>query len=373
MALTNSLAARVMDLASALEKKTSAGNSMKNIYHDHLELLRDIKIQSSPVISFYVPLKWNDSEPSKTYSGLVKTANGFLKGGHFKLKIITPEWEKWAKQGTVTLAIFHHDGVTNLVPIPTRMQPRVVVSNSFHVKPIITAANEYIDGLLLHFNKSGASSYRINPIGEFLLDSYLPSKMLPKNDWPVKIERASLREFLEFLILEISRSTDNSTKILGITGAEFSELRSESFWKRTKLPVCFLDDSFKSAIPENAFSSMRLRLSHIINERHSQSVLDALKTNPASQEGLVLKDLGIKILNKEINHLCVSLDDMHYGELDVKTGQTKVNEFQSNLTYDDLLDDLVELAIDNGIKVSVVPKKYLPIGKSFVASKMEKE
>jgi hypothetical protein len=59
---------------------------------------------------------------------------------------MTPEWERWMKQGTVTLAFFHHAGVTNLIPIPTRMQPRVVVANSYHVKPFVTAADEHIDG-----------------------------------------------------------------------------------------------------------------------------------------------------------------------------------------------------------------------------------
>ena len=342
---------------------------MSNVYHDHLEHLRSIKMGNSPAVSMYIPLKWADYTPGKIFSVLVKAANSLLeRGGHPKLDLSTPEWERWTKQGTITLAVFHYAGVTNFIPIPTRMQPRVVVANSFHVKPIVTAAHEYVDALLLHFNESGASLYRVNPVGENLIDSYLPTEVIPKYDWPSKIDRSSLREFLEFLNQEVRGSLQGTTKILGITGSSFTELRSESFWKKTKLPISFLDDSFKVAVPQNAFSIMRLRLSQIVNEKYSKAVLDAVKSGPTSQDLMSVRVLGTKILNKEINHLCVSLDHMHFGELDFKTGEVTVNKTQKNSKDDDLLDDLVELAIDNGIKVSVVPKKYLPNGRSFVAS-----
>lgn len=341
---------------------------MSNIYHEHLDNLRGIKIKSFPVVSMYIPLKWSDCSPGKMFSSLVKAADEvLLMKGHSRLEVNTPEWERWIKQGTVTLAIFHHAGMTSLIPLPTRMQPRVVVANSFHVKPILTASNEYIDGLLLHFNESGASLYRVNPVGENLIDSYLPSKILPKFDWPTRLDRGSLREFLVFLKNEVKGSMLTTTKIIGITGSTFSELRSDSFWKTTKLPIIFLDDSFKVALPQNAFSIMRLRLSQLVNEKHSDAVLQAGKAT-SSQDSLSMCGLGEKILNKEIHHLCVSLDDMHFGKLDMKTGQVTVNKSPRNSNDDDLLDDLVELAIDNGIKVSVVPKKYLPKGRSFVAS-----
>jgi hypothetical protein len=342
---------------------------MSNIYHDHLKYLRKIKTNSSPAISIYVPLRLNDLSPGKLFSALVKAADSLLlKEGWPKLELTTPEWDRWIKQGTLTLAIFHHAGVTSLIPIAIKMQPRVVVANSFHVKPIITAANEYIDSLLLHFHESGASLYRLNPIGETLLDSYLPSKVLSRHDWPVKLDSGSTRDFLEFLNQEVRGSVKNTTKILGITGSGFSNLRPKSFWETIKLPISFLDDSFQLAVPQNGFSIMRLRLSQIVNEKHSKAVLDALRNSPASQDKFSLRGLGTRILNKEINHLCVSLDDMQFGELDIKTGHASLNKFQSNTNDDDLLDDLVELAVNNGIKVSVVPKKYLPSSRSFVAS-----
>jgi hypothetical protein len=113
---------------------------------------------------------------------------------------------------------------------------------------------------------------------------------------------------------------------------------------------------------------MHLKLSQMVNQKHLEAVLDTAKWDPNSHDGLSVSALGAKILNKEIDHLCVSLDDMHFGQLDFETGEIRVNKIQKDSTDDDLLDDLVELAIDQGIKVSVVPRKYLPRGKIFLAS-----
>lgn len=342
---------------------------MSNIYHDHLNQLRSIKTNAIPAVSLYVPLKWSDFLPGKIYSALLKAADELMaKSGHPKLEIVTPQWDRWAKQGTVTLALFHHNGVTTMIPLPTRMQPRVVVANSFHVKPIITASHEYVEALLLHFNDTGASLYRINPVGEVLVDSYLPSEILPKTDWPASSDRESIRDFLEFLQHEVKGSIEKTTKLLGVTGASFTELQSESFWKTTKLPVAFYSDSFRSAVPQDALSIVRLRLAKMINEKHTQSVSKAWNMPNDSVMQFSVEALLAKILNNEIKHLCVSLDCMYFGEIDSETGEVIVNDAQLNTTDDDILDDLVELAIDKGIEVSVVPKKYLPLGRSFVAS-----
>lgn len=93
---------------------------------------------------------------------------------------------------------------------------------SFHIKPIVAASHEYVDSHLLHFNESGASLYMINPVSETLIDSYLPSEILPMTDWTARIDRQSLREFLEFLHQEVRGSILSTTKILGITGASFT-------------------------------------------------------------------------------------------------------------------------------------------------------
>ena len=341
---------------------------MTNIYNDHLDKLIKINKSEDPAISLFIPLKWEDLSPQRIFSALVKTANNLLeKDGYLKLNLETPSWEQWAKQGTITLAIFHQNGLTHIIPLPTRMQPRVIVAKSFHVKPIVTASHEYVDALLLHFSENGGSLFRVHPAGEFLIDSYLPSEIVPKSNWPHRLDRQQFLEFMEFLAQEIKGYIKPSTKFLAITGTGYPELRSELCWKKIKLPIFFYDELFKIKVPKNTLSAARLKLSEIIHEIHLKNVLNTLHERDWQGHNN-LKQLAPKILKKEITKLCVSLDCMQFGFLDKSTGEVVMNKSQQNSSDDDILDDLIELAIERGIEISVVPKKFLPHGRSFVAS-----
>jgi hypothetical protein len=64
-----------------------------------------------------------------------------------------------------------------------------------------------------------------------------------------------------------------------------------------------------------------------------------------------------KIKAKSFKTLIVSLDDMLFQE---GGGIKNISSYQKNHRDDDVLDDLVELAIQQRIKVGVVPKQYLP-------------
>jgi hypothetical protein len=342
---------------------------MSNIYNDHLNILRNIKINFGPAISIYIPLKSSLCTPQKTFSSLIKTADNLLvKDGYPKLKISAPEWEKWIKQGTATLAIFHYLGFTHIVSLPIVMHPRVVVANSFHIKPIVNAANEFIDALMVHFFNGGASLYRVNATEEFLIDTYIPNSLPTKIDWPYSLERIERREFLIFIQNELKKNINDNTRFISITGADYPELTSETFWKNLKLPIFYLNDSFKFPVPYNGITMMKVRLTTLIKNNHLEVIQQNSKNIPLSTNTSWLKELTQKILNKKIKHICVSLDEMIFGELNPESGKTVIHKRQSNIKDDDLLDDLIELALDNGIKVSVIPEKFLPFGSKLLVS-----
>ena len=306
---------------------------MSNIYDEHLAKLRRIKSNEMPAISIFIPLKFSEFSPGKIFSALIKSADNLLvKSGHPKLNLQVPEWEVWLKQGTVTLALFHHNGVSHLIPLPTKMQPRVVVADSFHIKPVVSASHEYVDALLLHFNESGASLFQVQPAGESHLETYLPSEIVPKTDWPLHLERQDFREYLEFLRQEIRGFIRPSTKFIGITGTGYPELRSEIFWKKLNLKAYFFDESFRVAIPQNTLAITRLRLSQIINEIHTQNVINSIAERELSEDQ-GLRYLAPKIIKNEIRKLCVSLDCMHFGHLEPETGELTFNRILQMTTF----------------------------------------
>jgi hypothetical protein len=340
---------------------------MNNIYQTHSLKLSGIDGKNEPLISLFIPLRFVDSPQSRIFSYLLKAANMLLsKEGHLKLELDHPDWSRWIRQGAVTLAIYKGAGITTIIPLPIKMPPRVVVAKSFHVKPLIASSICVQEALLLHYSEVGASLYRITCGDEKLIDTYLPSRTKLKGAWMAELEREEIIEFIDFLKLEVKSYRQSSTKLLAISGSRDSLTASQEFWKDTQLDIVELEDSPRHLYPENAIAMTRMKISNEINGSFNKEVEMVL--NEALMEQHSLSDLGQKIINCEITKLCVSLEDMHFGELNQVTGIAVEKETQSTTQDDDLLDDLIELAIKQKVQVSVVPKKYLPRGRTYLAS-----
>jgi hypothetical protein len=340
---------------------------MTNFYDEHIARLRLLNTGDHPAVSMFIPLRNSELFPNKIFFALIKAANSILqKEGYSKLEIVQPNWNDWAEDRTGTLAIYHYGDQTHLIPLPMKMDPRFVVASSFHIKPLITASNDYCDGLVLHFNGSGASLYSVNPLGHSLVDHYLPSfsSTILNKDWPTTLNREALRNFLEFIFLQVKNSMSKTTRFVGITGQSFHELRSETFWNRLNTNVLYIDESFNTEIPFNSFSLINFRISQFLREKYQIAVQLGLKSIEENQHSY--EDVWKKLISGKIKYLCVSLDEMHFGEVNRHSGEIIINRFQQNTRDDDVLDDLVELAISKGVEVNVVPKKYLPQGRAFV-------
>jgi len=340
---------------------------MSNLYEEHLTRLRTLKTGDHPAVSMFIPLRNSELFPSKIFIALTKAANSILqKEGYSKLELAQPNWKDWEGYRTGTLAIYHYGGQTHFVPLPMKMDPRFVVANSFHIKPLLTASIDYCDGLVLHFNGRGASLYSVNLLGHSLIDHYLPSfsSTILSKDWPITLNREALRDFLEFIFMQVKNSISKTTKFVGITGQSFHELRSETFWSRLKTDVLYIDESFSAEIPFNSFSLINFRISQFLREKYQSAVQMGVKSIEGNHHSY--GDIWRKLISGKLKYLCVSLDEMHFGEVKRDSGEIIINRFQKNSRDDDVLDDLVELAISKGVEVNVVPNRYLPQGLAFV-------
>jgi hypothetical protein len=341
---------------------------MMNVYEKHLLQIQALPQKDRSRISLFVPVLWGDSSPEMLFRALVKTANGLLlKDAKPQLSIASPDWDQWKTQGTMTLAIYIDGGVVHSIPLPLHMPPRVVVAESFHVKPLVAAAQGMINGIHVHFHEMGASVYRVNAGDCILIETYLPSKSHQKGDWTLNLDRSELIDFLCFLRKEVRAVQNPQTRILGISGLPETLLRSPGVWKGIKLQIFNLEDSAKKLYPEKALGQVRVHLVQEINQSYANQVMKLLLQRDELTH-TDLSGLGTQILKGEIKRLCVSLEDVHFGLLNSETGVSVMTRSQSGSRDDDLLDDLVELAMKNGVEVSVVPKVHLPLGKTYLAS-----
>lgn len=341
---------------------------MMNVYEKYLFQLQSLPARDDARVSIFVPVRWGDSSPEVLFRALVKTAEGLLeKDGRPRLSVSTPDWERWKTQGTVTLALYFGGGVVHAIPLPLHMPPRVVVAETFHIKPLIASAQGVINGLHVHFHELGASLYRVNGGDSILIDTYLPTKTHRRGDWTASLDRSEIVEFLEFLRAEVRAARDQHTRVLGISGLPETLLRSPGVWKGIKLQIFEIEDSPKKLHPDKALGEVRIHLAREINQTYTNQVLKVLLQRDELSDP-DLSNLGTKILKREINRLCVSLEDVHFGVLNPDTGIAVMTRAQNGTKDDDLLDDLVELAMKNGVEVSVVPKVHLPAGKTYLAS-----
>jgi len=341
---------------------------MMNVYEKYLFQLQALPPRDESRVSLFIPVRWGDSSPEHIFRALVKTADSLLlKEGRSRLSLTSPDWERWKTQGTVTLALYIGSGVVHAIPLPLHMPPRVVVAETFHIKPLIASAQGVLNGLHVHFHEMGASLYRVNAGETVLIDTYLPSKAHSRGDWTAILDRSEVVEFLEFLRAEVRAVKNQDTRVLGISGLPETLLRSPGVWKGIKLQIIELEDSPSKIHPEKALGEIRVHLAREINQAYTNQVLKVLLQRDELSDPDI-SNLGTKILKREINRLCVSLEDVHFGVLNPDTGLAVMTRAQKGCRDDDLLDDLVELAMKNGIEVSVVPKVHLPHGKSYIAS-----
>lgn len=337
---------------------------MENFYRKQIDFLSTLEDGTSPCVSMFIPILWVETEPSAIFRGLLESANRLLtKDGLPALTLSEPEWENWKDEGAVTLGLFIKNDLSVIVPLPLKLQPRIIVAQSFHIKPLIASESSSRDALMLYLDEQGAKLYRVGVLEEKLLKVITPLAAKFHADWQKQLNRFQLTDILYEIKDHVLEFRRKSTIMLGIAGATAPLLELSGFWSSTGLVVKFIPDVPGLNSPLNAISMLRLTLAQDIALHYRQSVEHMLELQDLNPD---LNQLPQMIRDKQISKLCVSLEDLMFGE--IGPSEIQVHRHQQNTKDDDVLDDLIEMAIKSGVSVNVVPKKFLPQGKLFLVN-----
>jgi hypothetical protein len=340
------------------------GIKMENLYRKQIDFLLTVEDGASPCVSMFLPILWVETEPAAIFRGLVESANRLLrKDGFPSLSLSEPEWENWKDEGAVTLGLFIKNELTIIVPLPLKLQPRVIVAQSFHIKPLIASESSSRDSLMLYLDEQGAKLYRVGVLEEKLLKVITPLVAKFHADWQKQLNRFQLTDILYEIKDHVQEFRRTSTIMLGIAGATAPLLELSGFWSSTGLIIKYIPDVPGLNSPLNAISMLRLTLAQDIALNYRNSVDYMLETQELNPD---LKELPRLIKDKQISRLCVSLEDLMFGE--IGPAEVQLHRHQQNTKDDDVLDDLIEMAIKSGVSVNVVPKKFLPQGKVFLVN-----
>lgn len=340
---------------------------MKNKYLSQLQMLQSVSSQGQPFVSMFVPLTNSFAGPAEDFRRLLAQANSFLKTeSREKVVLEMPDWALWSRQGTRTLAIYHRKGFSSVIPLGIEMSARVVVADTFHVKPLIASSLSHIEGLHLHFHTHGCTLFRVTPTQCHTIETFLPNAELPSSHWPAVLSLEDLREFLEYVRDEVRVARTQSVEWLTLSGTQEEVLGHVDFWRRTNLKVQLLGDSFQRLVPEQAIGELQKMILRQ-TDQNFRHIVERLRKLAQGEPVTDLRTVGAKIVGRQVTQLCVSLEDIHFGEV-LPDGEVRLHPGQQGVRDDDVLDDLVELALRNGVSVRVVPRKYLPSGQVLIAA-----
>jgi hypothetical protein len=325
--------------------------------------------QDTPLVSIFVPLSGNEIPLNTMFLSLVRAANTIIKRDGFKqVQLKIPDWRFWITEGAVSLAIYHAEGVTTIIPLNINMPPRMVVANSFHVKPVLASSTHLGEALLMTFHNRGCSLTRVTATGSMLHETYIPSRYDLKDNWLEQLSRNHLRDFIEHMKAEVMSVQNKQTRFLIIDGASEELIQRADIWTKLRIPVRILERTINSQNTEEGVREAQKMLFEFEKDRIRKSVNDAISTNRAIYKEDTFDDVVKLILQRKVKKIFLSLEDLEFGELDIKSGAVKLHKAQKNSKDDDVLDDLAELALRNGIEVNVVSRDYLPNAKKILTA-----
>lgn len=341
---------------------------MNRFFNRQMNQLNELAAKDEVKTSIMLPLVNLLVPEQKLLGGLISTANNLIGKNKKRINLNTGNLDKWRKKGALSLAIYHCGDEAIYFPLPFHMEPRVIVADSFHIKPLLAAINGHTEAILVHFHNWGATLFRVSENNVDRIDSILPANKDTHTIWHYDMSKEGIVDFINFIQQELIVYAGQQTSLIAITGNGNDYIQNRSLWKPMGIPLLFMEESWRSIYPEKAIAVLKRLLNQQVERMHSQEVEQILTKEHITNQHSNFDHLLDKVLNKKVSELIVSLDDIQFGTIDIKSGKTILFKKQNGSYDDDILDDMVEIAIQRGIKVKVVPRTFMPSGLTFIAA-----
>lgn len=326
---------------------------MKSLKTDFPLVNESFANETGPKISMYVPY---GPRASTTKLALLNVARGLLLSeiGSAKCEQLLEPIAKWQPDSNAagTVGIFRSESKYLFVHLPVELPPKVIVSETFHLKPLIWCKQRSQWARVVVLGENSTVVYEVSPhetVGPIVYslseDSFKPDLLRALGD-PTETQR------------------QYTAHVFGGNIRKIQELLEARDWQGSW-----------SAFAKSVASAGDIEI--MIREARRMLMAEALKNQRAEIKALlnsprtILEYRPTKIIEaihkNQVRKVFVSLEDTIWGELDFSTGKVKYHPRQANTRDDDILDDLIELSASKGVEYIVVPKSMLPVGVSAIA------
>ncbi len=349
-----------------------------------------VRIEAAPAISIYVGTNVNElgdgSKLAANLQRLYRTAEALVSRTHdakTRERLLQP-LKKALSALRLTrskggIAIFHSEKVTGILRLPTSTSDLAVAADSFHLKPVLRCMQLRRSHYILAFRKNRADLILVTADGTQSLERIQMSgsheRLAPDHEKSkrffeggIKFRRQKdLRESMLALHRLLERHFQNDRLPLLLAGPQRYQEAFRTNGSNVNLVgrgmVGHIEDIDTKALAGMSEGIMQQYFSALDNQ-----VLVAFhKANASGLASTDLKEIADAAARGQVLSLLIAEDRNVWGHLDRKTGHVRVLDQRTDATADDLLDDIAELTLLKGGRVTVLPSAQMPEHKAIGA------
>ncbi len=297
------------------------------------------------------------------------------------------------------IAVFYANGQAIVYKFNRPVKELVLVSNSFHIKPLIRKYQSSDNYHVLGLNREGFTLFEGNRYGveEVVLDEDIPNNIvevlgedfsstyisnrygsnkgsnLGKGNYhghgdKSKIVSSDTEKFFRFVDKAI---LENYSKIEKIPLVLVSLPEYHSLFRKISNNPYLQGEGIKSNYDVLGIDSLKDELWKLIEPTYikkSDDLIDEFQSSRAkSLASDDMADIARASVSNKIKTVLLESDRVVPGKVDKTTGAIKLGELD-HPEYGDLLNDIALIVMQNGGKVVMIPKERMPTGTGIAAT-----
>jgi len=336
----------------------------------------------TPKVSLYLPKKAQRSRGIQVVNMLKKAEQLMLKDHEEAVvrEYMRPLWRATDSEinrlNTGSLAIFHSPDITGYMSLPFEVKEMAVVSDSFHIKPLLKWLQTPHRFFLLTLSMKKANLYRgshtslervFSLHSEELEGPSIKEKATTRENKVSEIKKNLESRFLHHVAKELPHHVNTESAPLILAGVKELQSKFRSLVNYPHLWQHGLDGNFDRLAREK-LHQLAIPLVKEAQQGSETHYLNDYELAQSAQKTCEnLQEISRRIVTAEVDTLFVAEEEVLWGIFDPQTGNLRVHENQLDSKDDDILDDLAEWTLRKGGKVVVLPKNKMPQNKSVTA------
>jgi hypothetical protein len=349
------------------------------------DAMKLVRSETAPAISIYLGTNVNDrdshSKIRTNLQRLYKTAESLVVrtyDARARERLLQPLKKALANlklsRSKGGVAIYHSETFTGIVRLPTAVADLAVAADSFHLKPVLRCAQIRRSYYILAIRKKYADLLRVTADGTRMVERVVINL---KGERPMSDDDGSKRwlkdgikirrqEGVKEAMVTLHRKLDpyllNDRLPLLLAGAPHYQdaFRAKSTY------VNLIDRSLVGPIDELDMHAIAALSEGIMEQYFSafdaQALVSFHRSKASGLASTNLKAIAKAAARGQVQSLLIAADRNVWGQIDRDTGNVRILDQRTDATADDLLDDIAELTLLKGGRVTVLPTTQMPEG-----------